>query len=155
MRLLLQRVHEGSVAIAGERVAEIGEGLVVLVGFGPEDTLSMRGGKVWNAMLEKLAGLRIFPDEEGKMNLSVGETGRDVLLVSQFTLYADTRKGRRPSFHVSANPAVAEPLFLACIEDMQKRLPGKIRHGVFGADMDVSLINWGPVTIMLDSADFS
>ena len=154
MRLLLQRVREGRVTIDGNSVASIGEGLVVLVGFGPDDTPELRGGKIWKTLVEKLAGLRIFPDAEGKMNRSVEESGGSLILVSQFTLYADSRKGRRPSFHLSAAPSIAEPLFLGFCEDMEKRLPGRIQRGVFAADMDVSLTNWGPVTILLDSADF-
>ena len=154
MRLLLQRVHEGQVSVSGKPVAAIGEGLVVLVGFGPADTPGLRGSRIWAALLEKLVGLRIFPDTEGKMNRSVEETGGSMLLVSQFTLYADTKKGRRPSFHLAADPSVAEPLFQGLIRDLESRLPGKIRHGIFAADMDVSLTNWGPVTILLDSAEF-
>lgn len=104
MRLLLQRVREGKVAIEGQNVASIGKGLVVLVGFGPEDTLDLRGGKLWNTLIEKMVGLRIFPDDEGKMNRGIEEAGGEIILVSQFTLYADSRKGRRPSFHLSAPP---------------------------------------------------
>ncbi len=154
MRLLLQRVREGRVAIEGKTVASIGTGLVVLVGFGPDDTAALRGSRVWTTLIEKMIGLRIFPDEEGKMNRGIEDFGGEVVLVSQFTLYADCKKGRRPSFHLSAAPAVAEPLFRQFIEDVDARLPGRVRHGVFAADMDVSLTNWGPVTILLDSADF-
>lgn len=101
MRLLLQRVREGKVTIEGQNVASIGKGLVVLVGFGPEDTIDLRGGKLWNTLIEKMVGLRIFPDDEGKMNRGIEEAGGEIILVSQFTLYADSRKGRRPSFHLS------------------------------------------------------
>ena len=97
MRLLLQRVREGKVTIEGQNVASIGKGLVVLVGFGPEDTIDLRGGKLWNTLIEKVVGLRIFPDDEGKMNRGIEEAGGEIILVSQFTLYADSRKGRRPS----------------------------------------------------------
>lgn len=107
MRLLLQRVREGKVTIEGQDVAAIGKGLVVLVGFGPEDTLASRGGKLWNMLIEKMVGLRIFPDDEGKMNRGIEEAGGEIILVSQFTLYADSRKGRRPSFHLSAPSGVA------------------------------------------------
>lgn len=154
MRLLLQRVREGRVAISGQCVAAIGKGLVVLVGFGPADKPELRGSKLWHTLIEKMVGLRIFPDDEGKMNKGIEEAGGEILLVSQFTLYADSRKGRRPSFHLSAPPAVAEPLFQHFVEDMRSRLPGRVQQGVFAADMDVSLTNWGPVTILLDSADF-
>lgn len=95
MRLLLQRVREGKVTIEGQNAASIGKGLVVLVGFGPEDTLDLRGGKLWNTLIEKMVGLRIFPDDEGKMNRGIEEAGGEIILVSQFTLYADSRKGRR------------------------------------------------------------
>lgn len=154
MRLLLQRVREGRVSIGGQDVASIGTGLVVLVGFGPDDKLELRGSKLWNTLIEKMIGLRIFSDDEGKMNRGIEEAGGEIMLVSQFTLYADSRKGRRPSFHLSAPPAVAEPLFQFFVEDVQSRLPGRVQQGVFAADMDVSLTNWGPVTIVLDSADF-
>ena len=100
MRLLLQRVREGKVTIEGQNVASIGKGLVVLVGFGPEDTIDLRGGKLWNTLIEKMVGLRIFPDDEGKMNRGIEEAGGEIILVSQFTLYADSRKGRRPSFQI-------------------------------------------------------
>lgn len=96
MRLLLQRVREGKVTIEGQNVASIGKGLVVLVGFGPEDTIDLRGGKLWNTLIEKMVGLRIFPDDEGKMNRGIEEAGGEIILVSQFTLYADSRKGRAP-----------------------------------------------------------
>lgn len=119
MRLLLQRVREGKVTIEGQNVASIGKGLVVLVGFGPEDTIDLRGGKLWNTLIEKMVGLRIFPDDEGKMNRGIEEAGGEIILVSQFTLYADSRKGRRPSFHLSAPPGVAEPLFQHFVEDVR------------------------------------
>ena len=154
MRLLLQRVREGKVTIEGQNVASIGKGLVVLVGFGPEDTIDLRGGKLWNTLIEKMVGLRIFPDDEGKMNRGIEEAGGEIILVSQFTLYADSRKGRRPSFHLSAPLGVAEPLFQHFVEDVRSRLPGRVQQVVFAADMDVSLTNWGPVTLLLDSADF-
>ena len=140
MRLLLQRVREGKVTIEGQNVASIGKGLVVLVGFGPEDTIDLRGGKLWNTLIEKMVGLRIFPDDEGKMNRGIEEAGGEIILVSQFTL--------------SAPPGVAEPLFQHFVEDVRSRLPGRVQQGVFAADMDVSLTNWGPVTLLLDSADF-
>lgn len=96
MRLLLQRVREGKVTIEGQNVASIGKGLVVLVGFGPEDTIDLRGGKLWNTLIEKMVGLRIFPDDEGKMNRGIEEAGGEIILVSQFTLYADSRKRAAP-----------------------------------------------------------
>ena len=154
MRLLLQRVREGRVDVGGKTVASIGVGLVVLVGFGQDDTPDLGESRVWNTLIEKMVGLRIFPDEAGKMNRGIEDCGGEVLLVSQFTLYADCRKGRRPSFHLSANPAVAEPLFRQFVEAVDARLPGRVHHGIFAADMDVTLTNWGPVTVFLDSTDF-
>ena len=150
MRLLLQRVREGKVTIEGQNVASIGKGLVVLVGFGPEDTIDLRGGKLWNTLIEKMVGLRIFPDDEGKMNRGIEEAGGEIILVSQFTLYADCRKGRRPSFTGAARPETAVPLY-------ERFLAGARQAGVptecgeFGADMLVSLENDGPVTILLDT----
>ena len=105
-------------------------------------------------MLKKLLELRIFPDEAGKLNKCVTEyglAGGEILLVSQFTLYADCRKGRRPSFHPATPPDVAQRLFSRFVADMEGLWPGKVRSGLFGEDMDVSLTNWGPVTIMLSS----
>jgi len=107
-------------------------------------------------MLEKLVKLRVFPDEAGKMNVSLLDAGGGVLLVSQFTLYADCRKGLRPSFSSAAPPAVAQALFDRLCDDVQALLPdGRVQRGVFGADMAVGLVNAGPVTIMLDSRDFA
>lgn len=154
MRCLLQRVKEGRVSIDGRCVAAIGTGLVVLVGFGPEDEADLPGTRLWQTMVDKIIHLRIFPDEAGKMNYDVGEAEGEILLVSQFTLYADTRKGRRPSFHLSAAPEVAEPLFGRLVADVGRHMPGRVRQGVFGAEMEVALTNWGPVTILLDTASF-
>ncbi len=155
MRLLIQRVHESSVSVAGERVAAIGPGLLVLVGFGAMDGPDLPKGRVWSTLVEKLVGMRIFQDDADKMNLGIEECGGEILLVSQFTLYADCRKGRRPSFHLACEPAVAADLFDAFVRAVEKRLPGRVQQGIFAADMNVALTNWGPVTIMLDSEDFS
>lgn len=155
MRLLAQRVSRASVDVGGERVAEVGPGFLVLAGFGPDDGADAPSRPWWRAMAEKLVKLRVFPDEEGRMNTSLAETGGEVLLVSQFTLYADCRKGLRPSFSRAAEPALAAALFERLRGDLEALLPGRVRSGVFGADMDVSLVNKGPVTIMLDSADFA
>jgi len=100
MRLLLQRVREGKVTIEGQNVASIGKGLVILVGFGPEDTIDLRGGKLWNTLIEKMVGLRIFPDDEGKMNRGIEEAGGEIILVSQFTLYADSRAWQNHCFSI-------------------------------------------------------
>lgn len=161
MRLLLQRVSQAHVDVAGERVAAVGPGFLVLAGFGPDDGPDAPQASWWRAMLEKLVKLRVFPDEAGKMNLSLADAGGEVLLVSQFTLYADCRRGLRPSFSSAAPPTVARTLFDRLCEDLEALLPskagerGRVGRGVFGADMAVGLVNAGPVTIMLDSRDFS
>jgi len=156
VRLLLQRVSQAHVDVAGERVAAVGPGFLVLAGFGPDDGADSPGAPWWRAMLEKLVKLRVFPDEAGKMNVSLLDAGGEVLLVSQFTLYADCRKGLRPSFSQAAAPAVAQVLFDRLCDDVQALLPdGRLQRGVFGADMAVGLVNAGPVTIMLDSRDFA
>ena len=157
MRFLVQRVLSGEVEANGVPYASIGSGFVVLLGFSARDVLP--GGAADDAarrsrMLDKLLGLRVFPDEQGKMNLDIRVHGGEMLVVSQFTLYADCRKGRRPSFHLAAPPAEAERAYDLLLRELAERLPGKVRSGCFGADMRVSLINWGPVTIMLDSDDF-
>jgi D-tyrosyl-tRNA(Tyr) deacylase len=105
-------------------------------------------------MLDKLLGLRVFPDERGDMNVDIRAHGGEILVVSQFTLYADCRKGRRPSFHLAAPAAEAKRAYDLVVDELGRCLPGKVQSGRFGADMLVSLINWGPVTIMLDSDDF-
>jgi D-tyrosyl-tRNA(Tyr) deacylase len=154
LRLLIQRVSEAAVRVGGETTGEIGPGLLVLAGFGGDDGENLPEGKVWRAMIDKTLGLRIFPDDAGKLNLSLEDVDGDLLLVSQFTLYADCRKGRRPSFSGAAKPETARALYERLVEDLRKRLPGKVETGVFAAEMDVSLVNAGPVTIMLDSSDF-
>ncbi|WP_428566489.1 MAG: D-aminoacyl-tRNA deacylase [Solidesulfovibrio sp. DCME] len=155
MRLVLQRVRQATVAVAGQDVAAIGPGLLALVGFGRDDGPGFADGPVCRAMLEKALDLRIFPDAEGKCNVSLRESGGQLLLVSQFTLYAACRKGRRPSFADAAPPAVAEALYETLVARAAGLLPGQVASGRFGADMDVSLVNWGPVTILLDGADFA
>lgn len=154
MKLLLQRVKNGAVHIAGQPVASIDAGLVVLVGFGKNDTEEMPSSAVWDTLLQKMIGLRIFSDEQGKMNLSLKDTGNSLLLVPQFTLYADCRRGRRPSFTSACPPAIASKLFDTFVEHCKAELPDLVQSGVFGAEMDVSLTNWGPVTMMLSSEDF-
>jgi D-tyrosyl-tRNA(Tyr) deacylase len=154
VRLLIQRVSGAAVDVAGKTAGQIGPGLLVLAGFGADDGPGFAGGKAWRAMIDKTAGLRVFPDQGGKLNLSLEDTGGELLLVSQFTLYADCRKGRRPSFSGAAPPEAAEDLYGRLVADFEARLPGKVGAGVFAAEMDVRLVNAGPVTIMLDSADF-
>ncbi len=145
MRVVLQRVKNASVTVSGERISEIGEGLLLLVGVAKDDG---EGEASWLA--EKIAGLRIFNDEDGKMNLSVRDVGGEILAVSQFTLLADTRKGKRPSFVSAAPPEEAERLFDYFCGRLSEAGVGPVRTGSFGAMMDVALVNDGPVTIVLE-----
>lgn len=147
MRAVVQRVSSASVLVDGKTVGSIGPGLAVLVGVGEGDSEAEAA-----AIATKLAGLRVFSDDEGKMNLSVGDIGGEMLVVSQFTLIANVRKGRRPSFVAAAPPDVAEPLVervaaLIATEGIE------VSTGSFGAAMEVHLVNDGPVTIVLDAAD--
>ena len=145
MRIVLQRVRSGRVLVAGHAIAEIGTGLVILLGIGPGDNESQV-----RTLTEKIAHLRIFDDEQGKMNRSVLEVGGQALVVSQFTLYADTRKGRRPSFTDAALPDVARPL-VERFAEMLRGLGVPTQTGEFGAHMLVEIANDGPVTIWLDA----
>ncbi len=145
MRVVLQRASEGTVTIDGEVTGAIGEGLVLLVGFAEGDE---EDALVW--MADKIVGLRVFSDQEGKMNLSLKDVEGDLLVVSQFTLYGDTRKGRRPSFVKAAPPPVAVPLYERFLELLRERAPGRVESGEFGAMMDVALVNDGPVTLVLE-----
>ena len=145
MRAVLQRVRSASVSIGGEAVGKIGKGFLVLLGISPEDT--EREG---DFLLDKLLGLRVFEDGDGKMNRSLLDCGGALLVVSQFTLYADCRKGRRPSFTGAARPETAIPLYERFLEGARAAgVPTEC--GEFGADMLVSLENDGPVTILLDT----
>jgi D-tyrosyl-tRNA(Tyr) deacylase len=144
MRVVLQRVTQGSVTVDDNIVAQIGPGLGILLGVGPSDTV-----EIASAMADKIAQLRIFEDNEGKMNLSIRDVLGEAIVVSQFTLYADTRKGRRPSFTAAAKPELAEPLVHTFAE--QLILAGvPTQEGVFGAHMVVNIENDGPVTIVMD-----
>jgi len=147
MRAVLQRAKWGRVRVEGEIVGEIGLGLVVLVGVRRGDTPEDAA-----YLAKKTANLRIFADEAGKMNRSVKETGGEVLAVSQFTLYAETRKGNRPSFTEAADPALGRQLYELYIELLLKE-GLHVETGVFGAMMEVELLNDGPVTILLDSLE--
>ena len=138
-------MKNASVEVAGERVSEIGAGLLLLVGVARDDGEGEAG---WLA--EKVVGLRIFNDESGKMNLGVGDVGGEILAVSQFTLLADTRKGKRPSFIDAAPPEEAEPLFDYFCERLRAAGVASVKTGRFGAMMDVALVNDGPVTIVLE-----
>jgi D-tyrosyl-tRNA(Tyr) deacylase len=148
MRIVIQRVREASVKINDEIVGEIQQGLLVLLGIEHVDSeLDV------DYLIQKLIHLRIFGDEEGKMNLSVSDISGDLLIVSQFTLFADTKKGNRPSFIRSARSEQARPLYEYFLSQLKKSFSGKIEKGVFGGDMQVELINDGPVTIIIDSKD--
>ena len=144
MKAVIQRVAHASVTVEGDRVSEIGDGLLILLGIGPDDTEEKA-----RLMTKKIAALRIFQDDADKMNLSVRDIGGSAIVVSQFTLYADCRKGNRPSFVGAAAPALASPLVDRFAELLNEQ--GVLTQtGVFGAHMDVDLLNSGPVTIILE-----
>jgi len=145
LRVVLQRVKSASVAVEDEMISEVGPGLLLFVGVAVSD-----GEAEADWLAEKLAGLRIFNDEEGKMNLSVRDVGGEVLAVSQFTLLADTKKGKRPSFADAAPPEEAEPLFDYLCERLRAAGVVSVKTGSFGAMMSVALVNDGPVTIVLE-----
>jgi D-tyrosyl-tRNA(Tyr) deacylase len=144
MRIVIQRVRHGRVSVNGEIIAEIGQGVVILVGVGPAD-----GEEQARYLVEKLANLRIFEDEHGKINRSLLEVGGSAIVVSQFTLYADTRKGRRPSFTDAAPPELASPL-VERFAEMLREQGVETQTGQFGAHMLVEIANDGPVTIWLE-----
>jgi len=146
MKAVLQRVQYARVVVEGETVGEIGVGLLVLLGAGRDDS-----EEDVRYIARKVAELRIFSDAEGKFNLSLADVGGSILLVSQFTLYADTRKGRRPSFTDAAPPDIAEALVNRCAQ-LLREAGVHVEEGRFGAHMDVSLLNDGPVTIIIDSS---
>lgn len=146
MRSVIQRALEASVTIDGEVVSRIGPGLLVLLGVEEADDSS---DVEWLAA--KTAKMRIFSDAEGKMNLSVAETGGEVLVVSQFTLHASTKKGNRPSFIRAAAPDHSEPLYEAFCAAMEREIGKPVARGVFGGDMKIALVNDGPVTIVVDT----
>lgn len=143
MKVLLQRVAEAAVEVAEEEVARIGRGLLVLVGVEREDNEQALVG-----LAEKTLGLRIFPDDDKAMNRSVVDVGGEILVVSQFTLAADTSKGKRPGFSSAAPPAVAEDIYQRFVAELGRTMP--VQTGVFGADMRILLVNDGPVTFMLE-----
>jgi D-tyrosyl-tRNA(Tyr) deacylase len=145
MRVVLQRVSRAQVAVDGAVVGRIGRGLVLLAGFKEGD-----GQDDLSWMADKIIGLRVFPDEEDRMNLSLSDVEGDLLVVSQFTLYGDVHKGRRPSFVHAAPPDVATPLYEAFVEALRTRAPARVETGRFGALMEVELVNDGPVTLVID-----
>ncbi len=145
MRVVLQRVRKARVSVAGRVTGEIGRGHLLLVGFTPGDE---EDALAW--MAEKILSLRVFGDDAGKMNLSLHDVGGDVMVVSQFTLYGDVRKGRRPSFVHAAPPDLAIPLYERFLEILGERAPARVASGEFGAMMEVELVNDGPVTLVLE-----
>jgi len=147
MKMLLQRVTQASVAVDTEEVSRIGPGLLVFLGLEQADDR-----EVANRLLHRLLGLRIFPDDAGRMNRSVVDSGGDILLVSQFTLAADTSRGRRPGFSAALPPAAAEPLYDFCLDYLASQHPqARVCGGVFGANMQIGLVNDGPATFLLSA----
>ena len=146
MRVIVQRVKESRVEIGGETVGQIGQGLMVLLGITDTDTKAH-----CDFMADKLVNLRIFTDDQDKMNLSLQDISGEMLIVSQFTLYGDCKKGRRPSFVGAAKPDIAIPLYEYFIEAVKAKGVKKVETGQFGADMQVYIQNDGPVTLMLDT----
>lgn len=146
MKLVIQRVNHAEVQVDGETVGSIKKGFLVLVGVGRTDTK-----EIADKYLKKLLGLRIFEDENGKTNLSLSDVNGELLMVSQFTLYANCKKGNRPSFIEAGAPDAAESLYEYMLAEAAKQVP-KVEHGIFGADMKVSLENDGPFTIILDES---
>ena len=148
MRTVIQRGQHASVAIDGAVRSEIGKGLLILVGFEDSDT-----DKEIVRMAKKIVNMRIFDDDKGVMNRSVLEIGGEILIVSQFTLYASTKKGNRPSYIHAAKPDIAIPLYESFCKEVEMQLGREVKTGIFGADMKVYLLNDGPVTIIVDTKD--
>jgi len=146
MKIVLQRVSKASVEIKGGTIGQINNGYLILLGIGEEDS-----EKDINWLVNKIINLRVFSDTDGKMNLSIKEVGGDILLISQFTLFASTKKGNRPSFIKSAKPEIAISFYEQFISQLSSGLGKEIKTGEFGADMQVSLTNDGPVTLIIDS----
>ena len=146
MRVVIQRVKQASVSVQGAKISEIQKGLLILLGV---ETLDTQEDIDW--LVTKVAKLRIFEDSDGAMNVSLHDISAEVIVVSQFTLHASTKKGNRPSFIKAARPEVAIPLYQGFIDGLQAQLNKKIQTGQFGAMMDVALVNDGPVTIIIDT----
>ena len=147
MRFVIQRVTQASVTVDGDVIGQIGKGFLVLIGVADGDTKEMA-----DKLIKKLIGLRIFADSEGKTNLALADVGGELLLISQFTLYADCRKGNRPSFVKAGAPDFAEEMYEYIVAECKEKLP-KVETGSFGAHMKVELLNDGPFTVILDSAE--
>jgi D-tyrosyl-tRNA(Tyr) deacylase len=147
MRFVVQRVSHASVTVEGDVIGQIGKGFLVLIGVSDTDTR-----EIADKMIKKMTGLRIFEDEQGKTNLSLADVAGELLLVSQFTLYADCKKGNRPSFIRAGKPEAANDMYEYIISECRKKVD-KVETGSFGADMKVELLNDGPFTILLDSEE--
>lgn len=147
MRFIIQRVTKASVTVDGNVTGQIEKGFLVLIGVSEDDTK-----EIADKMIKKLIGMRIFEDENGKTNLALADVGGSLLLVSQFTLYADCKKGNRPSFIKAGNPQMAEEMYNYIIEQCKKEVEN-VQVGIFGADMKVQLLNDGPFTVLLDSQE--
>ena len=148
MKVVIQRVSKASVSVSQKVVGAIAQGYLILLGVGPDDT---QDDIEW--LVQKIAGLRIFSDHDGAMNLSLTQINGQALVISQFTLYASTKKGNRPSFTNAAKPQLAKTLYADFVNTLSRKLNQEIPTGVFGADMQVSLTNDGPVTIVIDSKE--
>ena len=145
MKFVIQRVSRASVSVDGAVIGKINKGFLVLIGIGAED-----GKKEADLLVRKMCGLRIFEDQDGKTNLALKDVDGELLLISQFTLYANCKKGNRPSFVEAGSPDMANELYEYCISECEKKVAG-VQRGVFGADMKIELENDGPFTIVLDS----
>lgn len=148
MKAVIQRVSRASVTVDGTVTGKIGQGYLILLGVGPDDS-----EKDCERLADKISGLRIFPDENDKTNLSIKDVDGGVLVVSQFTLYADCRKGNRPSFVYAAKPDKAESLYEYFVEKCREKITDNVQTGIFGADMKVGLLNDGPFTVVLECKD--
>ena len=147
MRFVIQRVTKASCTVEGEITGKIDKGFLVLIGISADDTK-----EIADKMIKKLIGMRIFDDENGKTNLALSDVGGELLLISQFTLYADCKKGNRPSFTKAGSPDMANELYEYIIAECDKQY-GKVQRGIFGADMKIELLNDGPFTVILDSSE--
>ncbi len=145
MRAIIQRVSQSSVAVNDQMVGSIGLGIMALIGLGKNDSAT-----IFDPMLDKILSMRIFPNEQGRFDKSLADVGGELLLIPQFTLFADTSKGRRPEFFDALSPQLARPLFEQFVARAKEKLPQKVASGLFGADMKVSLINDGPFTISIE-----